>query len=198
MADIFFFIFILIIIILLIILLYFPVLSTSKSFTLSFNPKPIYSVISDEPAIYVNINNERIKTEPVYFIRRSFRFFLYTDYMMCTRKIFSEKNNSAFLPVQKYHGLLIKGFSKAGAEVRCFSGLPVNRSITDRKLIREKDEQEGNAYHHYITTINYPIIRHLMVFFGSFFSFLPSFLQALFCLMMSFLLYVNTLFSKVR
>lgn len=86
------------------------------------------------------------------------------------KKIFSEKNNSAFLPVQKYHGLLIKGFSKAGAEVRCFSGLPVNRSITDRKLIREKDEQEGNAYHHYITTINYPIIRHLMVFFGSFFG----------------------------
>ena len=25
------------------------------------------------------------------------------------KKIFSEKNNSAFLPVQKYHGLLIKG-----------------------------------------------------------------------------------------
>ena len=102
MADTFFFIFILIIILVLIILLYFPVLSMSKDFTLSFNPKPTYSVISDEPVIYVNINNERIKTEPVYFIRRSFRFFLYTDYMMCDRKIFSDKNEITWTCALKY------------------------------------------------------------------------------------------------
>ena len=95
-------------------------------------------------------------------------------YSNCTdstyNRIVSERNVQTMVPDQKYHGLLIKGLAKNGAEVRCFSGLPVNRSVTARKLVREPDEQEGNAYFHYITTINLPVIRQLMVFFGAFFG----------------------------
>lgn len=40
--------------------------------------------------------------------------------------------------------------------------------------MREKDEREGNAHFHYITTINYPGIRHLMIFFGTLFGVLKS------------------------
>ena len=95
-------------------------------------------------------------------------------YSNCTdttyNRIVSERNVQTMVPDQKYHGLLIKGLAKNGAEVRCFSGLPVNRAVTARKLVREPDEQEGNAYFHYITTINFPVIRQLMVFFGAFFG----------------------------
>lgn len=99
-------------------------------------------------------------------------------YSNCTdatyNRIISERNVSVLTPDQKYHGLLIKGLAKNGAEVRCFSGLPINRAVTSRKLIREKDEQEGSAYYHYITTINLPIIRQLMIFFGTFFGVLKA------------------------
>lgn len=95
-------------------------------------------------------------------------------YSNCTdrtfQKIFSERNTAELLPDQKYHGLLIRGLAQNGAQVRCFSGLPVNRAVTSRRLIREKDEREGNAHFHYITTLNYPILRQLMIFFGTFFS----------------------------
>ena len=89
-------------------------------------------------------------------------------------RIVSERNVSTMVPDQKYHGLLIKGLAHNGAEVRCFSGLPVNRAVTSRKLVREKDEREGNAYYHYITTINLPVIRQLMIFFGTFFRVLRA------------------------
>ena len=83
----------------------------------------------------------------------------------CTDKTYnrmmSEKNASAMQPDQKYHGLMIKGLAENGAELVCFSGLPVNRSVTSRKLVREKDEREGNALYHYITTVNFPVIRQL-------------------------------------
>ena len=99
-------------------------------------------------------------------------------YSNCTDKtynrIVSERNVSVLTPDQKYHGLLIKGLSANGAEVRCFSGLPINRAVTARKLIREPDEQEGNAYFHYITTLNLPILRQLMIFCGTFFGVLKA------------------------
>ena len=95
-------------------------------------------------------------------------------YSNCTdstyNRIVSERNVSTMVPDQKYHSLLIKGLANNGAEVRCISGLPVNRSVTSRKLVYEKDEQEGNASFHYITTLNLPVMRQLMVFFGAFFS----------------------------
>ena len=85
-------------------------------------------------------------------------------------KIMSERGASALVPDQKYHGLLIRGVEKNGAEVRCFSGLPVNRDVTSRILVREPDEREGNAYYHYITTLNLPLFRQLMIFCGTFFG----------------------------
>ena len=95
-------------------------------------------------------------------------------YSNCTDKkyneLMSERGASAMVPDQKYHGLLIKGLAANGAEVRCCSGLPVNRAVTSRKLIRERDEQEGGAHYHYITTLNFPVIRQLMIMCGSFFT----------------------------
>ena len=90
------------------------------------------------------------------------------------KRIMSERNAASMVPDQKYHSLMINGLAANGAEVRCFSGLPVNRAVTSRKLVREKDEREGNVFYHYITTVNYPGIRHLMIFFGTFFGVLRT------------------------
>lgn len=96
----------------------------------------------------------------------------------CTDKtynrIMSERGASALVPDQKYHGLLIRGIEKNGAEVRCLSGLPVNRDVTARVLVREPDEREGNAYYHYITALNLPLFRQLMIFCGTFFGVLKA------------------------
>lgn len=89
-------------------------------------------------------------------------------YSNCTdkkyREIVSENNVAVLMPDQKYHGLLIKGFSKNNVRVKCLSGLPINRAVTTRKFIHEPDEQEGKAYFHYYATFNIPGLRQGMIF----------------------------------
>lgn len=95
-------------------------------------------------------------------------------YSNCTyntyNRIVSERGVQPLAPDQKYHSLLIKGLDKNGAELFCLSGLPINREVTARRLIREKDEREGRVHYHYITTLNLPVLRQLMIFFGTFFG----------------------------
>lgn len=96
----------------------------------------------------------------------------------CTDKkynqLMSGKDLSILRPDQKYHGLLIKGLAANGVNVKCFSGLPVNRSLTKRIFIHEKDETESGVYFHYINTVNLPLFRQLSIFFGSFFGVLKT------------------------
>lgn len=92
----------------------------------------------------------------------------------CTDKKYNELMSGTGLsilrPDQKYHGLLIKGLAANGADVKCFSGLPVNRALTKKIFINEKDETENGVYYHYISTVNLPLLRRITVFFGSFFG----------------------------
>ncbi|MBR4761196.1 MAG: glycosyltransferase family 4 protein [Clostridia bacterium] len=96
----------------------------------------------------------------------------------CTDKKYNElmsgKNISILRPDQKYHGLLIKGLAANGAHVKCFSGLPINRALTKKVFIREKDETENGVYYHYINTVNLPVFRRFCIFFGSFFGTLKA------------------------
>lgn len=95
-------------------------------------------------------------------------------YSNCTDKkynqIFEGKKVAVLQPDQKYHGLLIKGLAKNGVEVNAYSGLPLNRSVTKKLFISEKDEVEGGASFHYYKTINLPFFRQLMIACGAFFS----------------------------
>lgn len=96
----------------------------------------------------------------------------------CTDKKYNElmsgKNISVLRADQKYHGLLIKGLAANGADVKCFSGLPINRALTKKIFINEKDETENGVYYHYISTVNLPFFRRLTVFLGSFFGVLKA------------------------
>lgn len=92
-------------------------------------------------------------------------------YTNCTNKkyneIFANKNVSALLADQKYHSLLIDGLAKNDVDVRCVSGLPINRNVTKKLFIHEKDEREGGVYYHYVKTVNLPIFRQLCIYFGT-------------------------------
>lgn len=92
-------------------------------------------------------------------------------YTNCTNKkyneIFSGKVVSALLADQKYHSLLIGGLAKNGVDVRCVSGLPINRNVTKKLFINEKDETENGVKYHYINTVNLPLLRQLGIFCGT-------------------------------
>ena len=89
-------------------------------------------------------------------------------------KLFAGNRQFVMVTDQKYHGLLQQGFVKNGAAVRCFSGLPVNRNVTNRMIIREKDDEENGIRYHYYTTLNLPAVRQIMIFLKGFFSILLS------------------------
>ncbi|MBO4693995.1 MAG: glycosyltransferase family 4 protein [Clostridia bacterium] len=89
-------------------------------------------------------------------------------------ELMSGKNISILRPDQKYHGLLIKGLAANGADIKCFSGLPINRELTKKLFIREKDETENGVYFHYYKTINLPVFRHISIFLGAFFGVLKA------------------------
>ena len=97
-------------------------------------------------------------------------------YSNCTdqlyEKIVAENHVSVLQPDQKYHGLMIKGFARNGAKVRCYSGLPINRAVTKRLFIHYQDEEEENVHYHYYNTLNLPVFRQLMIFLSAFFSML--------------------------
>lgn len=71
---------------------------------------------------------------------------------------------------QKYHHLLIEGLNKNGAHVYCFSGIPTNRGINNNIFINESDEEINNVKYLYYKTLNLPIIRQIMIFFGGLYN----------------------------
>ncbi len=85
-------------------------------------------------------------------------------------RIVAEKKVAILQPDQKYHGLLIRGLAENGARVTCLSGLPVNREVTKRLIVHEKNEVEDGVRYRYFTTLNLPLFRQAGIFFGSFFS----------------------------
>lgn len=86
----------------------------------------------------------------------------------CSDKKYKELvGEKAFSPAQKYHQLLLGGFAGNGANVKYFSGLMINRSITKKLFIKEDDEEENEIEYHYINSINLPVLRQLCVYFGA-------------------------------
>lgn len=92
-------------------------------------------------------------------------------YSNCTDKkyneIFQNKSVAVLQPDQKYHGLLIKGLSKNGADLYCYSGLPINRNVTKKLWIHEKTEVEDGIQYFYYKTLNVPVFRQIMIMFAA-------------------------------
>lgn len=95
-------------------------------------------------------------------------------YSNCTNRkyeqIFKDKNIKVLTADQKYHSLLIAGLQKNGLSVFCFSGLPINRSVTNKKWISVPDEVENGVHYRYYKTLNLPLVRQLMICLAGFFN----------------------------
>lgn len=85
----------------------------------------------------------------------------------CSEEKYRQLNTSSVQPAQKYHRLLMIGLKKCGADVYCYSGLPINRNVTKKLFICEKDEVEDGVNYHYYKTINLPLFRQAMIYFGA-------------------------------
>ncbi len=67
----------------------------------------------------------------------------------------------------KYHRLLMEGLAENGISVLGNSGLPVNRSIMKKLWIHPVDDEENGVRYHYFRTVNFPILRHIGLYFGA-------------------------------
>lgn len=85
----------------------------------------------------------------------------------CTEKKYEQLNTASVQPAQKYHRLLMIGLQQNGADVYCYSGLPINRNVTKKLFIHEKDETEAGVCYHYYKTFNLPILRQIMIMLGA-------------------------------
>ena len=88
----------------------------------------------------------------------------------CAERKYEQWSTATVQPAQKYHRLLMHGLVQNGVEVYCYSGLPINRNITKKLFIHEKDETEKGVCYHYYKTINFPVFRQIMIMWGARFA----------------------------
>lgn len=116
-------------------------------------------------------------------------------------RLIMKDNKYVLLTDQKYHRLLIQGLVNNGVTIHCYSGLPVNRNVTRKLYIHEKNDIELGVHYHYYKTLNIPILRQIMIFIEAFFSIL--FCKDVYnCLICDYMSIMNTygmaLAAKIR
>ena len=93
---------------------------------------------------------------------------------LCTQKTFYKHfENSNLIPgqqVQKYHRLLVEGFSKNDVHVSTVSAPPITRENTKKVFIKLKTERVDNVEYNYLPVINLPFIKNFFVILFSFFK----------------------------
>ncbi|MGJ7920806.1 glycosyltransferase [Neobacillus sp. LXY-4] len=91
-----------------------------------------------------------------------------------TYKMLFTQKEKPMHAANKYHTLLCQGLAENGMDVRVYSSLPINRSNCLKRFIRVPDKKDSGVTTHYIPVINFPIIRHAMVFIKCFFAALTA------------------------
>lgn len=91
----------------------------------------------------------------------------------CSKKKYAEyvesKGQRVSQQAQKYNLLLAEGLASSGAKVRLLSTRPINRGVSRKLWFRGQRERVGGIDFRYLPFINYPILRNLCIFFGTFF-----------------------------
>lgn len=85
----------------------------------------------------------------------------------CSESKYEQLNTGSVQPAQKYHRLMMIGLASCGADVYCYSGLPINRNVTKKLFICEKDEVEDGVKYHYYRTVNLSLFRQAMILLGA-------------------------------
>lgn len=81
---------------------------------------------------------------------------------------FKTKANPGFA-VQKFTRLLVKGLAKNDVPVISLSNPPINNAYNDRLWVSLGTETEEDIKYKYMPFINLPVLKHICIFFYSFF-----------------------------
>lgn len=82
--------------------------------------------------------------------------------------ILSNPENVSYA-ANKYNRLLCEGLAQNGIRVEAFALLPVTRSNCKKILVCKKTEKSGDLTIRYMTTVNLPVIKHILRCISSFF-----------------------------
>ena len=74
----------------------------------------------------------------------------------------------------KFHTLFCEGFAQNNVKVLAYSVLPVNRENCDKRFINILPKKSDGYKIEYPKFINFPLIKHIMLFMESFFKVLFS------------------------
>ena len=84
------------------------------------------------------------------------------------KDIYERKKNNPNYAVQKFNRLLAKGFISNGCKVTALSNPPITRAVTNKAWVNINNEFESDIEYNYIAFLNFPVIKHLFIFFRTF------------------------------
>lgn len=85
------------------------------------------------------------------------------------RRLFDQVAVKPAFQAQKYHRLLLEGLA-AHTQVDVIANPPVNRQVLSRGFVCMPREQEGGAVYHNLPAVRNPLVKALVVGFGTFFQ----------------------------
>ena len=85
-------------------------------------------------------------------------------------KLFSSSRNRHSTASQKFHRLIVDGMIANEQRVQVLSVLPVSRTSHSKIVWEGLTESFGKLKFHYLFFVNIPLLRHVFVFIGAFFS----------------------------
>lgn len=85
------------------------------------------------------------------------------------KQLYESNHRNPGFAVQKFHRLLTQGLVANGVEVNALSAFPTSFSSNKRILFKLKSEEENGVDIHYAFFLNLPVLRHVCLFFASFF-----------------------------
>jgi len=84
-------------------------------------------------------------------------------------QLFSELVDKPGQQIQKYHRLLLEGFVlNPSIEIKTITSLPITKSYK-KKFVRYQKEEENNIEYNYLSVLNIPVLKNLLIFLQSFF-----------------------------
>ena len=84
-------------------------------------------------------------------------------------QLYDTNHRNPGFAVQKFHRLLTQGLIANGVEVNALSAFPTSFESNKRILFQLKSEKENGVDIHYAFFLNLPVLRHICLFFASFF-----------------------------
>lgn len=85
------------------------------------------------------------------------------------KKLYNKTHENPGFAVQKFNRLFVNGLISNACEVTALTNPPITKNYSKQVVVNIKNECENGILYHYIPFINVPILRHIGIFFYSFF-----------------------------